>query len=80
MVGGGDWLLRKLDLVLVDKAMLSKSLIQFFADGWGYFLCSRDNGNGDYFNRDCFQKDLRLHAGPPRTFIVSAPDHTVGHR
>ena len=55
-------------------------LIQFFADGWGYFLCSRDNGNGDYFNRDCFQKDLRLHAGPPRTFIVSAPDHTVGHR
>ena len=33
--GGGDWLLRKLDLVLVDKAMLSKSLIQFFADGWG---------------------------------------------
>ena len=29
-----DWLLRKLGLVLVEKAMLTKSLMQFFAGGW----------------------------------------------
>jgi len=29
-----DWLWGKLDLVLVGKAMLSKSLIQYSADGW----------------------------------------------
>ena len=32
---GGDWLWGKLGLSLVGKAMLSKSLIQFSADGWG---------------------------------------------
>ena len=29
-----DWLWGKLGLVLVIKAMLSKSLIQYSADGW----------------------------------------------
>ena len=33
--GGRDWLWVKLGLALVDKAMLSKSLIQFSADGRG---------------------------------------------
>ena len=33
--GGRDWLWVKLGLALVDKAMLSKSLIQYSADGWG---------------------------------------------
>jgi len=32
---GRDWLWGKLGLALVGKAMLSKSLIQFSADGWG---------------------------------------------
>ena len=31
---GRNWLCRKLGLVLVGKAMLSKSLIQFSVDGW----------------------------------------------
>ena len=32
---GRDWLQGKLGLALVGKGMLSKSLIQFSADGWG---------------------------------------------
>ena len=32
---GRGWLWEKLSLTLVGKAMLSKSLIQFSADGWG---------------------------------------------
>ena len=31
---GRDWRMGKLGLVLMDKAMLSKSLIQFSVDGW----------------------------------------------
>ena len=70
MVGTGCG---KLGIVLVGKSMLSV-LVQFFADGSGCFLCSRDNGNGDYL-----QKDVCLHAGPPRSFVVRAPDYTAGH-
>ena len=33
---GRDWLRGKLDLVLMGRAMLSKSLIQFSVDGWSY--------------------------------------------
>ena len=33
---GRDWLWGKLGLTLVGKAMLSKSLTQISADGWGY--------------------------------------------
>ena len=33
---GRDWLWGELGLALVGKAMLSKYLIQFSADGWGY--------------------------------------------
>ena len=32
---GRDWLWGELGLALVGKAMLSKYLIQFSADGWG---------------------------------------------
>jgi len=32
---GRDWLWGKLSLALVCRAMLSKSLTQFSADGWG---------------------------------------------
>ena len=33
---GRDWLRGKLGFVLMGRAMLSKSLIQFSVDGWGY--------------------------------------------
>ena len=33
---GRDWLRGKLGLVLMGRAMLSKSLIQFYVDGWSY--------------------------------------------
>ena len=33
-----DWLWGNLGLALLGKAMLSKSLIQFSVDGWGYSL------------------------------------------
>ena len=36
--GGRDWLWEKLGLVLMDGAMLSKSLIQYSVDGWGCVL------------------------------------------
>ena len=50
--GGRDWLWVKLGLALVDKAMLSKSLIQFSADEWGcvpslYFGLRPNYGRGN---------------------------------
>ena len=36
--GGKDWLCVKLGLALVGGAVLSKSLIQFSVEGWGYVL------------------------------------------
>ena len=35
---GRDWLRGKLGLVLMGRAILSRSLIQFSVDGWSYFL------------------------------------------
>ena len=35
LLNGRDWLWGKLGLVLMGRAMLSKSLIQFSVDGWG---------------------------------------------
>ena len=35
LLDGRDWLWGKLGIALVVRAMLSKSLIQFSADGWG---------------------------------------------
>jgi len=32
--GGGDWQWKKLDFALMG--LLSKTLIQLYADGWGY--------------------------------------------
>ena len=32
---GKDWLWRQLSLALVGRPMLSKSLIQFYTEGWG---------------------------------------------
>ena len=63
--------MRKLSLILVGMAMLSKSLFQFSADGWG---CIPDRGN-----RDLLQKDLGQHVVPPRTAAGSVPDPTADH-
>ena len=74
---GRDWLWGKLGLVLVGKAMLSKSLIRFSADGWGclpsLYFDLRPN-YGRYDGSNLLQKDLCQHAGPLRTVVVSAPD------
>ena len=68
-------------LVLMGRAMLSKSLIQFSADGWdcvpSLYLGLRPNyvrGNGDLL-----QKDLCQDAVAPMTVVVSARDYAVGH-
>ena len=50
-----------LGLVLMDRAMLSKSLIQFSVDGWGYFpflfFDLRSNyGGGNEDNGNFLQK------------------------
>ena len=63
---GRDWLWGKLGLALVGKFMLSKSLVQFSAGGWGYvaFL---------YFGlRPPLAKDFCQHAAPPRTPVACA--------
>ena len=62
-------------LVLMGRAMLSKSLIQFAVVRWGFVPSHR--GNGD--NGDFLQKDLRLHARAPRTIVFSVPDPVAGH-
>ena len=82
---GRDWLWGKLDLVLVGKGMLSKSLIQFSADGWGRvpspeFGLRPNRGGDNGCNVDLLQKkDLGQHAGPPRTVAVSVPEPATGH-
>ena len=70
----------KLGLTVVGEAMLSKSLIQFSADGWGcvpsLYLGLRPNyvrGNGDLL-----QKDLCQDAVAPMTVVISARDYAVG--
>ena len=63
----------KLGLALVGKAMFSKSLIQFSADGWG---CNLASGRG---NGDLLQKDLCQHSAAPRTVVASAPDPAADH-
>ena len=63
---GRDWLWGKLGLALVGKFMLSKSLIQFSACGWGYVASL-------YFGlRPSPAKDLCQHAALPRTPVACA--------
>ena len=62
------------------QALLSKSLIQFFADGWGCvpslsFGLRPNYGRG---NGHPLQKNLGYHAVAPRTIVVSAPDPAAG--
>ena len=63
---GRDWLWGKLGLVLMDGAMLSKSLIQLSVDWWGCVLSLlfdlRPNyGRGNEDNGDFLQKDMCMH-------------------
>ena len=77
--GGRDWLWGNLGLALMGGAMLSTSLIQFSADGWGcvpflWFGLRPDYSQANGSNDHLLQKDLCQNAGPPRTVVVSAPD------
>ena len=56
----------KLGLVLMGRVMLSKSLIQFSVDGWGYvpslmFDLRPNYGRGNEDNGNLLQKDLCMH-------------------
>ena len=75
-MGETDW--RKLGLVLMGRAMLSKSLIQFSVDGWGcvpslLFDLRPNYGGGNEDNGTSFN---RSHAC---TAALSAPDPAAGH-
>ena len=64
------------------KAKLSKSWIQFSADGWGCdpslsFGLWQNYGRANGSNGDPLQKDLCQQA--PRTAVVSVPDSAAGH-
>ena len=59
---GRDWLRGNLGLVLMDRAMLSKTLIQFSVDRWGYipsllFGLKPNHGRSNNDNPDFLQKD-----------------------
>ena len=64
----------------MGRAMLSKSLIQFSADGWGcvpsllFYL--RPNYAGDNEDDD----NLLQKRSPADTATLSAPDPAAGHR
>ena len=68
-----DWLWGKLGLVLMGKAKLSKSLIQFSVDGWDcvpslLFDLKPNYGGGNEGSGDLLQKVLcrhSLHIVPP---------------
>ena len=67
-------------LALVGKAMLSKSLIQFSAVGWGCVPSLSFDLRANYgrASSDLLQKNLCQHAAPPR-IAVSALDPAAGH-
>ena len=75
---GRDWLRGKLDLVLMGRAMLGKSLIQFSVDGQScvpslLFDLRPNYGGGNEDNGDLLQKV------PWCTAAFSAPDRAAGH-
>ena len=67
------------------RAMLSKSLIQFSADGWGCvpslptYRTRPNYGRGNGSNGGLLRKDLCQHATAPGTVVISAPDLAAGH-
>ena len=75
---GRDWLRGKLSLVLMGGAMLSKSLIQFFVDGWScvpslIFSWGQTMVEVMKIMMTSFK---RSHAG---TATLSAPNPAAGH-
>ena len=79
---GRDCLWGKSSLASMGRAMLSKSLIQFSADGWGcapslYFGPSPHYGRG---NGNLLQKNSCQHTASPSAAAVSAPGHRASHR
>ena len=75
---GIDRLWGKWGLTQVGKAMLSKSLTQFSADGWDCvsslrFFLRPNYDRGDGGKCDLLHKDLCQHAAAPRTIVVSSP-------
>ena len=76
--GGKDWLWVKLGLALVGRGMLSKSLIQFSAEGWGcvpslLFDLGPNYPRGNEDNGTSFKRSLAC------TAAISAPNTAVGH-
>ena len=78
---GRDWLRGKLGLILMGKAMLSKSLIQFSVEGWLYvpFLLfdlrpNYDGGNED--NGDLLQNVPFMHCYTQCPQPCSRPQQT----
>ena len=83
LLDGRDWLRGKMGLTLMGEAMLSKSLIQFSVDGWGYvpslLLDMRPNyGGGNEDNGDLLQKIPCTHyySQGPQPFSRPLPTHT----
>ena len=79
-----DWLWGKLDFVLMGRAMLNKSLIQFSVDGKSCvpsleFGLRPNYGRGNDHNGSLLPKDICQHAGLPMTAVVHAPDRSAGH-
>ena len=75
---GRDWLRGNLGLVLMGGAMLSKSLIQFSAEGWGcvpslLFDLGPNYPRGNEDNGTSFKRSLAC------TAAISAPNTAVGH-
>ena len=88
--GGRDWLRGKLDLVLISRAMLSKSLIQFSVDGGGeggigglvgcvpslLFDLRPNYGGGNEDNGNLFQKVTCTHCCIQCPWPCSRPPST----
>ena len=75
---GRDWLWGKLGLVLMDRAMLCKSLMQFSVDGWTMFppCCLTWDQTMVELMKIISTSFKR---SPVCTPILSAPDPAVGH-
>ena len=79
LLDGRDWLREKLDYVLMGRAMLSKSLIQFSVDGWScvpslLFDLRPSYGGGNEDNGDLLQMVPCMHCH------TQCPDPAAGPR
>ena len=89
---GRDWLWGELGLALMGRVTLSKSLIQFSANGWGYARSLRQPSPGlcSLWARAISSKDrangrkpppsgCKPHTTPPGTAAARAPAPVGGH-